>query len=124
MVRAGWPAVSTALGSTCAVIACLLHAWSRQPGVTSGVTVLLGSAWAAMHSSLRAWATEVLPAARATVVSLFAGALFAGSATASVPAAGLADAGEYGRIFAVAGPAAVPLGLVATLGRLRWRGPS
>ena len=44
--------------------------------------VLLGLAWAAMHSSLQTWATEVLPDARAAVVSLFAGSLFVGSALA------------------------------------------
>ena len=37
-----------------------------------------------MHSSLQTWATEVLPGARATVVSLFAGSLFVGSAPAAV----------------------------------------
>ena len=50
--------------------------------------VLLGLAWAAMHSSLQTWATEVLPEARATVVSLFAGSLFVGSALAAVVVAG------------------------------------
>ena len=46
-----------------------------------------------MHSSLQTWATEVLPAARATVVSLFAGSLFVGSALAAVLVADLAEAG-------------------------------
>ena len=63
-----------------------------QPAVAVVVAVLLGLAWAAMHSSLQTWATEVLPDARATVVSLFAGSLFVGSALASAVVAGPADA--------------------------------
>jgi MFS family permease len=88
------------------------------------VTLLLGLAWAAMHSSLQTWATEVLPTARAAVVSLFAGALFCGSALAAVAVAGLAEAGRYRIIFLLAGLTAVPLGLVAVWGRARWRRPA
>jgi predicted MFS family arabinose efflux permease len=76
-----------------------------------------------MHSSLQTWATEVLPAARATVVSLFAGALFCGSALAAVAVADLADAGRYRAIFLTAGLVAVPLALVAVWGRARWQRP-
>ena len=32
-----------------------------------------------MHSTLQTWAIEVVPEARATVISLFAAALFAGT---------------------------------------------
>ena len=49
-----------------------------------GAAILFGLAWTSMHSSLQTWATEVLPEARATVVSLFAGSLFVGSALAAV----------------------------------------
>jgi predicted MFS family arabinose efflux permease len=112
------------LGATSALAACLVLAVSRSPAVALGVTVLLGLAWTAMHSSLQTWATEVLPGARATVVSLFAGSLFIGSALAAVAVAGLADAGEYRTIFVLAGVAAVPLGLAAVWGRARWRRPA
>jgi predicted MFS family arabinose efflux permease len=77
-----------------------------------------------MHSSLQTWATEVLPGARATVVSLFAGSLFLGSSLAAVAVAGLAEAGEYRTIFVFAGLAAVPLGAFAVWGRARWRRPA
>ena len=60
------------------------------------VAVLFGLAWAPMHSSLQTWATEVLPSARATVVSLFAGSLFAGSALSATSRAGPAEAGRFG----------------------------
>ena len=79
------------------------------------VTLLLGLAWTSMHSSLQTWATEVLPGARATVVSFFAGSLFVGSALAAVLVAGLADAGAYTVIYAAYAALAVPLGVWAGL---------
>jgi hypothetical protein len=89
--------------------------------VAAIVATLIGLAWAAMHSTLQTWATEVLPSARATVVSGFAGALFAGSALSAVLVAGPAGAGRYGAAFAGLAIAAVPLGIVATVSRARWQ---
>jgi hypothetical protein len=77
-----------------------------------------------MHSSLQTWATQVLPSARATVVSLFAGSLFAGSAVSSVLLAGPAGSGHFGIAFAALACACVPLGVLATTGRARWREPA
>ncbi|WP_448616831.1 MFS transporter [Modestobacter sp. URMC 112] len=114
------PARLMALGATAALAACLLLAASRSVGPAVVVTLLLGLAWAALHSSLQTWATEVLPAARATVVSLFAGALFCGSALTAVAVAGLADAGRYRTVFTLAALLAVPLGVAAVWGRARW----
>lgn len=82
--------------------------------------VLVGGGFAFMHSTLQAWATEVVPEARATVISLFAGALFAGSGVATIAAAPLAEAGSFGVLFAVAALTAVPLGLLGGLARLRY----
>jgi MFS family permease len=113
-----------ALGASSALAACLVLAVSRAAAVAIGVTLLLGLAWTAMHSSLQTWATEVLPAARATVVSLFAGSLFIGSSVAAVAVAGLADTDRYSTIFALAAGAAVPLGVLAVWGRARWRRPA
>ena len=117
------PARLIALGATSAIVACSLLAASRSPVVGLVVAALLGLGWAAMHSSLQTWATEVMPTARATVVSLFAGSLFAGSAVAALLVAGLAEAGEYRTIFALAAVAALPLAILATWGRARWKRP-
>ena len=104
------PARLIALGGAAAVAAARSLAVSQAPAVAVGVAVLLGLAWAAMHSSLQTWATEVLPAARAAVVSLFAGSLFVGSAVAAAWWPASADAGRYGVIFALAARSlAVPL---------------
>jgi predicted MFS family arabinose efflux permease len=117
------PSRLIAVGAAAAIAACLVLAWSQAAPAAVTVTLLLGLAWAAMHSSLQTWATEVLPAARATVVSLFAGALFCGSALAAVAVADLADAGRYRTIFLIAGLVAVPLAFVAVWGRARWQAP-
>lgn len=118
------PSRLIAIGAGSALAACGVLALSRSPAVALGVTLLLGLAWTAMHSSLQTWATEVLPGARATVVSLFAGSLFLGSSLAAVAVAGLAEEGEYRTIFVLAGLAAVPLGAFAVWGRARWRRPA
>jgi predicted MFS family arabinose efflux permease len=117
------PSRLIAVGAAAAIAACLVLASSRAAPAAVTVTLLLGLAWAAMHSSLQTWATDVLPAARATVVSLFAGALFCGSALAAVAVADLADAGRYPTIFLTAGLVAVPLAFVAVWGRARWQMP-
>jgi predicted MFS family arabinose efflux permease len=79
--------------------------------------VLVGGGFAFMHSTLQTWATEVVPEARATVISLFAAALFAGSGLATAAAAPLADEGRFELLFATAALVAVPLGLFAALAR-------
>jgi predicted MFS family arabinose efflux permease len=82
--------------------------------------VLVGGGFAFMHSTLQTWATEVVPEARATVISLFAAALFAGSGVATAAAAPLADEGRFGLLFATAALVAMPLGLFAALARRRY----
>jgi predicted MFS family arabinose efflux permease len=82
--------------------------------------VLVAGGFAFMHSTLQTWATEVVPEARATVISFFAGALFAGSGVATAAAAPLAEAGSFGPLFAIAALTAIPLGLVGGLARLRY----
>jgi predicted MFS family arabinose efflux permease len=112
-----------ALGAAAAAAGCGLATLSRSPGVALAAACLLGLAWVSMHSSLQTWATEVLPAARATVVSAFAGALFLGSAVAAQLAGGLAQAERYAQIFGWATVLAIVLGLSGTLGRTRWIAP-
>jgi MFS family permease len=120
-----WPAWRLiATGAAASAAGCALAAVDREPAVAAVVAVLIGLGWAAMHSTLQTWATEVLPSARATVVSLFAGCLFAGSALSSALLAGPADAGRFGLVFAALAVVTVPLGVAATLARARWRAPA
>jgi predicted MFS family arabinose efflux permease len=73
-----------------------------------------------MHSTLQTWATQVVPEARASVISFFAAALFAGSGIATIAVAPLAEAHSYGLLFAVAALIAVPLGLLGGLAHLHY----
>ena len=107
-------------GATMLVLACSTLAVSRAPVVAAVAAALLGLAWTSMHSTLQTWATQVLPAERATVVSFFASSLFVGSALTAAVVAGLADAGRFSLIFLGGALLAVPLGCVATWGRRRW----
>jgi MFS family permease len=116
------PARLIAYGGTCASLACILLAASQTPVVAVGVAILLGLAWTSMHSSIQTWATEVLPEARASVVSLFASALFIGSAVAAALVGGLADAGRYSEIFVYGAFLCVPFTFTATWSRKRWLG--
>ena len=88
----------------------------------SAAAILVGGGFAFMHSTLQTWATEVMPEARATVISLFAAALFVGSGVATMAAAPLAEAGSFDVLFALAALVAVPLGLFAGLARHRYSG--
>lgn len=122
-LAATWhPSRLIVLGASAAVLGAALFAVSQEAPVAVVVAVLLGLAWTTMHSSLQTWATEVLPSARATVVSFFAGSLFVGSALGAVVVAGLADAGRYSVIYAAYAALAVPLGLAAGWQRRRWHG--
>lgn len=58
-----------------------------------------------------------------STVATFAGSLFAGSALGTVLVGRLAEEARYPLIFTLGAVAAVPLGLVGAVGRVRWRGP-
>lgn len=123
-LSASWhPASLIAMGAVAAVAACGVLALSQRPAPAVVAALLLGLAWTSMHSSLQTWATEVLPEARASVVSLFAGSLFVGSALAAVLVADLAERGRYDVVFLAGAVLAVPLGVSATWGRSRWHRP-
>jgi predicted MFS family arabinose efflux permease len=89
------------------------------PGIALAA-VLVGGGFAFMHPTLQNWATEVVPEARATVISFFAAALFVGSSLTTTVAAPLAEDGSYPLIFALAAVIAIPLGLLGSVARWRY----
>lgn len=121
--RTQHPSRLIALGGVAALVGCTLMAASQEPAVAVVVALLLGLAYASMHSSLQTWATEVMPAARATVVSLFAGSLFVGSAVGAILVADLAEADRYQEIFLIFAATTVPLVSLAVWGRATWQRP-
>lgn len=119
--RTQHPARLIALGASSALLASTVMAVSQTPWAGAAAATLLGIGWASMHSSLQTWATEVLPDVRATIVSLFAGALFVGSSVAAVLVSDLAEQERYRVIFLAAALVTLPLGVAAAGGRARWR---
>lgn len=114
------PARLILIGGTLAVLAYVVLALSHAAlGVVAG-TVLLGAGWAFMHSTLQTWATDVAPKARATAVSLFATMLFTGSAIGAAVFGPMVDAGDFTTMFVITLVVAVPLAVVATIGRGRY----
>jgi MFS family permease len=102
--------------------ACLVAGWAVPSFGVSLPTILvagllLGATWAFLHSTLQTWATEVVPAARASAVALFAGVLFLGSAIGTGVAAPFADGGEFETVFRAALAISVPLVVAAVLAR-------
>jgi predicted MFS family arabinose efflux permease len=110
------------IGGGMLALGCASAAVGQSLAGVSAAAVLIGGGFAFMHSTLQTWATDVVPEARATVISLFAAALFAGSGIAAMAAAPLAEAGAFGLLFGLAALVAVPIGLFAGLARRRYSG--
>jgi MFS family permease len=73
-----------------------------------------------MHPLVQSWATEVVPEARASAVSLFAMALFVGSAVSAALAGPLAEMHRFGTIFLAAALVGAVLTVVAVIARRRY----
>ncbi|GAA4678403.1 MFS transporter [Pseudonocardia yuanmonensis] len=100
--------------------ALLIAGWGiPAAAVTLPTTVagglLLGGAWAFLHSTLQNWATSVVPQERATTIALFAATLFLGSAAGTAVAGPAADAGAFPAVFRVTLVAAAVLAVAAPL---------
>ena len=93
-----------------------------QQGVVAGVVacVLIGAAWAFMHSTLQTWATSVAPLARAQVVPCSRRA--SSSAARPVPRSAVCSPGDalYGTLFAISAGLFVPLTAVSAVTRRRY----
>lgn len=89
------------------------------PSVAGGVLVA-GVGFGLLHANLQAWATDLVPEARATAVSLFVTSLFAGSALGTALLTPLAGAGRFSLLFAVCAAALVPMLVAAVSGRGRY----
>jgi len=108
------------IGGGMLVLGCASAAVEQSLASVGVAAVLAGGGFAFMHPPLLSWATEVVPEARATVVSLSAAALFAGSGVATAAVAPLAEAGSFDLLFALAAVVALPLSLFAGLARRRY----
>lgn len=110
-----------AAGGALLLAAYLVAAADQEVANVLAASVLVGSGFALLHSTLQTWATELAPEARGAATSLFVTAVFTGAAVASGAVSGLADAGRYGVVFLVAAAVTVPVAVLASLGRARYR---
>lgn len=107
------------LGAAALAVAYGGVALTTSPVAVAVAALLVGAGWASMHSTMQAWATEVVPQGRAGMVSLFAGALFVGSGVAAAALAPLAGDLRWGLLFSIGAALAVAFGVAAGLGLRR-----
>lgn len=115
------PAALIGVGAAVLVLAYLVLAVSQELVPVGLGAVLIGAGWAPMHSTMQTWATEAVPTARATMVSLFAGVLFLGSGLATAALAPLAGRDRWMLVFGGAAVVAAGFGVVAAISRARFR---
>ena len=112
--------VFLATGAVGLVLAYGAVALSQAPVVVALAALVVGAGWAGMHSTMQAWATEVVPAGRAGMVSLFASALFVGSGVCTAVLAPLAGDLRWTAVFAVGAGLSAVFGVTATVGSSRF----
>jgi predicted MFS family arabinose efflux permease len=116
------PMVPMIIGAICVAAAHIL------PFTVEGVwplvvdAVLLGGAWAAMHSSLQTWMTSTVAKARAMAIGFMTAALFVGSGLGAVWFAGMLDSGGAASVFKTALGLSLVLAAAAISGRFRYEG--
>jgi len=108
------------VGGTAGVLGFAVLALQRSFLTGVVACVLLGAAWAFMHSTLQTWATSVAPQARAQVVPLFAACLFLGGSTGAWLGGLLAANDLYGLLFGLSAVVFVPLTLGTATARHRY----
>jgi MFS family permease len=107
-------------GAAAGAVGCGLLAYSVGLVVAGIGCLLLGVAWASMHSALQTWATEIMPAERGLTVSFFAGSLFAGSAVAAAVGGPFAEARDFMPLFSAAAVVLLVVGTSGYVARARW----
>lgn len=115
------PATLVGCGAGTLVLAYLVLAADQGVVAVAVAACMVGAGWAALHPTMQTWATEVVPGARASMVSMFAGALFLGGGLATGASAPLAGDARWGLLFGGSAVLAAAFGLVATLSRRRFR---
>ena len=114
------PAVFLAVGSAGLTAAYAAVSLGQGAWTIGTAALVVGAAWAAMHSTMQHWATEVVPQARAVTVSLFAGMLFVGSGVATAGLAPWAGAFRWGPLYAVGAGVAAAFGVAAVSARTAY----
>lgn len=112
-------AVLVGSGSVLPVAAYVVAAAAQGVAAVGVAALLVGAAWAPLHSTMQAWATQVVPSARASMVSAYAAMLFVGSGVATAAVAPLAQTGRWAALFGAGAVLALVCGAAATAARAR-----
>lgn len=115
------PRLPLIAGGTAMVAGYLIAAVSQATATILAASVLLGLAFSLFHSAFQAWVTELVPAARGLVTSLFVSCVFTGAAVGTAWAGGLAARHAFGAIFAAAAVLAAAVSATGIIARLRYQ---
>lgn len=118
------PAHTILLGGAMVVAGYLVAAIDQHPAAIVFASMMVGGCYAFLHSTIQAWATDLVPEARGTGTALFVTGAFTGAAIASGIGAGLAQSHNYGALFLGAAVLSVPVVLVLAVTRARYSGSS
>lgn len=116
------PWVPMVIGGSMAVGGYLVAALDQHVVAILCASMLIGGCYSFFHSTLQAWATDIAPEVRGTAAALFVTGAFTGGAIGTGIGAMLVQAGHYRELFLVAAALSVPVVIVATLARSRYRG--
>ncbi|MGH3977528.1 MAG: MFS transporter [Pseudonocardiaceae bacterium] len=108
------------IGGVLLFLAYLIAAVDQGVANILVASVLIGMAYAFLHSTLQTWATEVVPEARATATSLFVTGVSIGAAVGTATVRGLADEQRYGVLFLIAAAVTVAVVIVAAPARAKF----
>lgn len=113
------PAAFLATGSLGLAVAYAAAALSQAAWVIGAAALLVGGAWAGLHSTMQTWATDVVPASRGAMMSLFAAALFVGGGGGTAALASLAGDLLWRELFLTGSALALLFGALAVAARRR-----
>ncbi|HUZ87868.1 MAG TPA: MFS transporter [Candidatus Baltobacterales bacterium] len=116
------PWVPMTIGGAMAVAGYLVAALDQHVVAILCASVLIGGCYSFFHSTVQAWATDIAPEVRGTAAALFVTGAFTGGALGTGIGAMLVQAALYRELFLVAAALSVPVVIIATLARTRYRG--
>lgn len=88
--------------------------------VVGAAALLVGGGWAALHSTMQTWATEVVPHSRGAMVALFASALFVGGGIGTAVLAPMAGDLRWQPLFLTGAATALLFGVASVAMHRRW----
>lgn len=110
-----------ALGGTLLCAGFAVAAYSQSVAGILTASILAGMALSLGQSTIQTWGVELAaPGTLGTVASLVACAVFTGAAVGTAAVGGLADAGDFGTLFAIAAAVTLPVTVVGAVARARF----